>query len=193
MPVKCPQCGTENLDGAFYCDECGASLQEAVPTEGPAPVPEEAPSPAPGEKRCPSCGHGNPADAQFCENCGATLAPEAAEPVPPAAPSPRLVVVPTGQEIPLDLSKGQVLIGRTDQVSRVFPDVDLTPYGGYDAGVSRRHCLITQTAGTFFVQDLDSTNGTKLNGSTLAPHQPQVIKDGDTLELGILQLVFRVQ
>lgn len=53
MPIKCPQCGTENLDGALFCDECGASLTEvsAQPSAEAAPaevapteaVPEAAP------------------------------------------------------------------------------------------------------------------------------------------------------
>ncbi len=190
MAVKCPQCGTENLDGTLFCDECGAPLEQeaaAAPPVGPVEVP--AP-PSAGVLICQSCGHENPADAQFCEECGARLAREEA-PAPPA-PQARLVIVSSGEEIPLDFSKGEVLIGRKDQVSRVFPDVDLTPYGGYDAGVSRRHCRITVAGGQFFVEDLESTNGTKLNGSLILPHQPQLIKDGDSIELGILQLTFRV-
>lgn len=225
MPVKCPQCGTENLEGALFCDECGASLTEAVaapmevlptvPAEAPAaPVeapeeiaaPTEAPAPAVAGLKCPTCGHENPIDARFCESCGAALAipaPEAppveappveAPPVAPpvAVPVVKLVVVDSGAELPLDMSGGEALIGRADPVSRVFPEVDLTPHGGYDAGVSRRHCRILQQGDQFFVEDLGSTNGTKLNGQIIPPNQLRPLQDGDTLELGLLKLTFKV-
>jgi len=219
MPIKCPQCGTENLDGALFCDECGASLTEvtgAQPSEpaeaAPAEVapaeaaPAEAVPPVVGALKCPSCGHENPPDARYCENCGAALtAPAGAPPPTPtpieappvappvAAPPAALVIADTGTEIPLDFSKGEVLIGRADPVSRVFPDVDLTPHGGYEAGVSRKHCRIIKQGDQFFVEDLQSTNGTKLNGRFIPPNQPQPLKDGDTLELGVFKVTFKVK
>ncbi len=214
MPIKCPQCGTENLDGALFCDECGASLSEvsaqpseAAPAEAPAEAPVEAAPPVVGALKCPSCGHENPPDARFCENCGAALtapasppaptpapaeAPPVAPPPPVAVPTAALVIAETGTELPLDFSKGEVLIGRADPVSRVFPDVDLTPHGGYEAGVSRKHCRIVKQGDQFFVEDLQSTNGTKLNGRFIPPNQPQPIKDGDVLELGAFKVTFKV-
>lgn len=216
MPIKCPQCGTENLDGALFCDECGASLVEtsAQPPEaapaGPASpeaVPEAAPSeaapPVAGAIECPSCGHKNPPDALFCENCGTKLTAPAGVPVPPveaapvppavAAPVAVLVIAESGTELPLDFSRGEILIGRADPVSRVFPDVDLTPHGGYEAGVSRKHCRIFKQGDKFFIEDLQSTNGTKLRGRFIPPNQPQPIEDGDEIELGVFKLVFKVK
>ncbi|QUV78650.1 zinc ribbon domain-containing protein [Chloracidobacterium thermophilum] len=34
--IRCPQCGTDNLDGSEYCDECGYQLSamRGVPTSG---------------------------------------------------------------------------------------------------------------------------------------------------------------
>lgn len=221
MPIKCPQCGTENLDGALFCDECGAQLTgvsaqpaEAAPTEvtpAEAAPPEAAPAevapPVVGALKCPTCGHENPPDARFCENCGAALtapasvpaptpAPAEAPPVEPppvAVPVAALVIAETGTELPLDFSKGEVLIGRADPVSRVFPDVDLTPHGGYEAGVSRKHCRIFKQGDQFFVEDLQSTNGTKLNGRFIPPNQPQPLNDGDVLELGAFKVTFKVK
>lgn len=220
MPIKCPQCGMENLDGALFCDECGASLtevsaqpseaapEEAAPTEV-APSAEAAPAevapPVVGALKCPSCGHENPPDARFCENCGAALTAPASVPTPapveapPVAPPPvavpvaALVIAETGTELPLDFSKGEVLIGRADPVSRVFPDVDLTPHGGYEAGVSRKHCRIIKQGDQFFLEDLQSTNGTKLNGRFIPPNQPQLLNDGDVLELGAFKVTFKVK
>jgi len=88
MPIKCPHCGTENLDGALFCDECGASLTEvsaqpsaeAAPAEAAPPetaseaAPAEVAPPVVGALKCPSCGHENPPDARYCESCGAPLA-----------------------------------------------------------------------------------------------------------------------
>ncbi len=212
MPIKCPQCGTENLDGALFCDECGASLSEvaAAPAETAAPEaahpPAEVSAPAQvpavaGALKCPSCGHENPPDARFCENCGAPLTAPAGVPlpapteVPSVAPPPvaALVIEGTGTEVPLDLSKSEVLIGRADPVSRVFPDVDLTPHGGYEAGVSRRHCRIFRQGDQFFVEDLQSTNGTKVNGQFIPPNRPHPLKDGDVLELGAFKVTFKVK
>jgi hypothetical protein len=219
MPIKCPLCGTENLDGALFCDECGASLTEvsAQPSAEAAPAeaapPETAPETAPAEVappvvgalKCPSCGHENPPDARYCENCGAALAAPASVPTPaptgveappvapPIAPVAALVIAETGTELPLDFSKGEVLIGRSDPVSRVFPDVDLTPHGGYEAGVSRKHCRIFKQGDQFFVEDLQSTNGTRLNGQFIPPNQPHPLNDGDVLELGAFKVTFVVK
>ncbi len=213
MPIKCPQCGTENLDGALFCDECGASLSEvaAAPAEAPAEGPAEAapevaaPEAAPpmvGALKCPSCGHENPPDARFCESCGAAISAPAGAPTPaeapPVAPPPvaapvAALLLESGVELPLDFSKNEVLLGRADPVSRVFPDVDLTPHGGYEAGVSRRHCRLLRQGDQFFVEDLQSTNGTKLNGQFLPPNQPHPLNDGDVLELGLLKLTFKVK
>lgn len=220
MPIKCPQCGTENLDGALFCDECGASLtevaaqpeeaapSEAAPVEAPAEAPAEVAPPVVGALKCPTCGHENPPDARFCENCGATLtapasaptptpapaeAPPVAPPPPVVVPAAALIIADTGTELPLDFSKGEVLIGRADPVSRVFPDIDLTPHGGYEAGVSRKHCRIVKQGDQFFVEDLQSTNGTKLNGRFIPPNQPQPLKDGDVLELGAFKVTFKVK
>jgi pSer/pThr/pTyr-binding forkhead associated (FHA) protein len=37
-------------------------------------------------------------------------------------------------------------------------------------------------------EDMDSTNGTLVNGQKLAPRQPHPLHDGDTIQLGKLIL-----
>jgi pSer/pThr/pTyr-binding forkhead associated (FHA) protein len=123
---------------------------------------------------------------------GPTPAPTGVEALP-IAPVVALVIAETGTELPLDFSKGEVLIGRSDPVSRVFPDVDLTPHGGYEAGVSRKHCRIFKQGDQFFVEDLQSTNGTRLNGQFIPPNQPRPLNDGDVLELGAFKVTFVVK
>lgn len=86
-----------------------------------------------------------------------------------------------------------VKLGRTDQKSRFIPDVDLTPYGAIDRGVSREHAQLEIADEKLYVTDLDSTNGTFLAGQRLEPGVKTVIRKGDELLLGRLavQVLFR--
>ena len=53
-----------------------------------------------------------------------------------------------------------------------------------DPTVSRRHVRLTRNGGRFYIEDLNSTNGTRLNGAVLAPFAPRAIAPGDEVELG---------
>jgi predicted amidophosphoribosyltransferase len=168
---------------------------EPVPAAAPAavaePVTEVAPPAAPA---CPACGAEiEPGDA-FCSACGFTLeaapTPEAV-PTPPAPPAgPRLVVVASGAEIPLPQGE-EIFVGREDPVSGVFPDVDLTPHGGEEGGVSRQHARLIVEGGNYFVEDLDSTNFTFVNKQKLTPKTRQPINDGDELRVGRVALILK--
>lgn len=57
-PVVCANCGTKNLRGSKYCNECG---HELTPTS---------------TQLCPNCEASNPIDRLYCDNCGARLAAE---------------------------------------------------------------------------------------------------------------------
>ena len=185
--------------------EAEAAPAEAAPVEPveeavPEPVVEEAPPPAPaGPPSCPACGTEVEEGDTFCSNCGAVLkeaevpAPvEAAVPVeaPPAAAGPRLVVSASGAEIPL-VTEGELLIGREDPVSGIYPEIDLTPHGGEDGGVSRRHAKLIIEAGATYVEDLDSTNFTFVNKQKVAAKTRHQLNDGDELRCGRVALVFR--
>lgn len=56
------------------------------------------------------------------------------------------------------------------------------------ARASRRHCEITLLRGVAWVSDLDSTNGTILNGARLGAPAP--LRDGDLIEVGGSVIVF---
>jgi len=64
--------------------------------------------------------------------------------------------------------------------------LDLTELGAHRHGVSRQHCLIWRRGKHLVVTDLDSTNGTYLNGELLRPHEEYVVADGNQLILGTL-------
>src|SRR5262245_47812752 len=50
--------------------------------------------------------------------------------------------------------------------------------------VSRQHAHILCEDGQFFVEDLESANGTFLNGKRLAPHMRVPLTDKDHLQIG---------
>ena len=104
---------------------------------------------------------------------------------------PRLVVTASGAEIPLP-AKEEILIGREDPVSGIFPEVDMTPHGGDEGGISRRHARIRVDGGMYFIEDLDSTNYTYVNKQKLVPKTPQVVSDGDEIRLGRVSLIFKM-
>jgi len=53
-----------------------------------------------------------------------------------------------------------------------------------DPQISTRHVVISTKNHQLFVRDLQSTNGTKLNGKALVPQTPAEIRTGDVLLLG---------
>jgi pSer/pThr/pTyr-binding forkhead associated (FHA) protein len=133
---------------------------------------------------------------KFCSNCGAVLQaaaePAVAEAAPLPSPSagPRLVVTASGAEIPLPAGD-DILIGREDPVSGIFPQVDLTPHGGEEGGVSRRHARLIVEGASYFIEDLDSTNYTFVNQQKLAPRTRHPLRDGDEIRCGRVALVLK--
>jgi len=209
--VTCPSCGTPAIPGEAYCGNCGAALPAAQPAApAAAPVQPVAPLPTPvapvgATVRCPTCGTDNMPGQAFCDNCGASLAaapppvvvPPVAPVVPPVAPPPpvigmrpRLVVAGTGAQFDLS-GKAEIVVGREDPVSGVFPEVDLTPHGGEEGGVSRRHAKITVRGNQCLIEDLNSTNFTFVNNQKLNPGVPQPLNSGDQVRLGRVVLTFQ--
>lgn len=56
--------------------------------------------------------------------------------------------------------------------------------------VSRRHCIIRRTEAGFTVEDLESANGTRINGYGLTVGQQYLLNEGDILQLS--DIVFTV-
>lgn len=89
--------------------------------------------------------------------------------------------------------RDKIIIGRNDPVANMYPDLDLSPYGGQEGGVSRRHAAIVQDSENeaLFLEDLNSTNGTRINGFTLEAGRRYRLRDGDELEFGQVRMVLR--
>jgi pSer/pThr/pTyr-binding forkhead associated (FHA) protein len=61
----------------------------------------------------------------------------------------------------------------------------------YDRSVSGRHCEIVARDGRFFVNDLQSKNGTYINNSKIVSETE--IFSGNILRLGMLEMRFDVR
>ncbi len=165
-----------------------AQIQEAVIEEE---VFEEVVA---GPPVCPVCGAEITPGQRFCGDCGADIAgPEEVElevepEVLAVVSGPYLEVVTSGAQIPLVLQP-ELLVGRLDEVSGIEPEVDMTPHGGLDGGVSRRHAQLFYEKGNWFVFDLDSTNGTCVNGQEIAPKTRVPVFDGAKIEFGEIEVI----
>ena len=79
----------------------------------------------------------------------------------------------------IELEDGDNLLGREKAV-RVWID---------DPAVSRHHARIRVSAGRATVQDLESKNGTLVNGRAI--DAPTSLADGDVLQIGRAEMTFR--
>jgi hypothetical protein len=98
-----------------------------------------------------------------------------------------LHLLDTGQVLPLSV-KNEFTIGRVSEGQPIMPDIDLSPYHAYAAGVSRLHGVIKRDGNRIIFIDLGSANGTYINGKRLNPNVEQVINHGDIIALGKLKL-----
>lgn len=89
--------------------------------------------------------------------------------------------------------RDKIVLGRGDPVANFHPDLDLTPYGGQEGGVSRRHAAVVRDddSQALYLEDLGSTNGTRINGFLLEPHRRYRLCDGDEIELGRVRVTLR--
>lgn len=161
--VICPSCGAENLPGTLFCVQCGTYL----PSGGPLrtePLPEQE--------------DGRSARPRLDESATETVN----KPL-----NIEVDVLNTGRKVLLSTEQ-ELLVGRLDAAHGIFPELDMTPDGGLEQGVSRRHARIYAREGTCFVEDLDSTNGTFLNDERVTPYLPYAFNDGDILTFGTMRL-----
>ena len=68
--------------------------------------------------------------------------------------------------------------------------IDLGMWDAYDKGVSRRHIQLNPTNDQLKVKDLESTNGSQLNGNPMDSKRNYALRPGDRLTLGHLPMRF---
>ncbi len=88
--------------------------------------------------------------------------------------------VPQDPERRIPLDKAENLIGRRDVDQSSVPDVR-----PHDPSVSRRHAkLLLRADGTVAILDLESANGTFVNGEQILAGVPRYLAQGDVVTLG---------
>ena len=214
----CPNCAAANVASALFCEDCGydfttgalpTPLSPLVPPDGVAgqdpgtpaigvpaaltPLPGAAPTPAPAAGSPPhsqvSPGPGPEAGTGPNAGTGAAewvaelwIDPDwygsqgADEPCP--SPGPPIVV---------PLTDRSLLIGRQSSSRNIHPQVDC----GADSGVSRRHAQLTTDGQRWWVEDLQSANGTfvgtaggSVPSSSIAPGLRREVAEDERLYVG---------
>ena len=147
---------------------------------------------------CPECGFQNPETANYCSKCGALLVKDEG-----GAETTMTFTAEEGEEARAealeDLGvKGPALIvrsggGRTGET--FHPEGEETTIGRSpdcgifldDVTVSRRHAVLSDRDGAFFIEDQGSLNGTFVNRRRVESAQ---LEDGDELQIGKYRLTF---
>jgi len=157
--IICPNCSFEEPEGALFCTECGTKLIDgdglSTATFGTTDLNIKTSGPPP-------------------------------EPGPPIAVTEAQVnlhIVRTGQILPL-VGREEHTLGRISQGQSILPDIDLAPYDGYSQGVSRLHATLKIKESNLYIEDLGSSNGTRINDNKIDPHSDQLIHHGDVISLG---------
>ena len=88
------------------------------------------------------------------------------------------------------MREADTLIGRRGGSEPV--DLDLGYYDP-DGYISRNHARITMNRHRYRLIDLDSANGTYVNGERLAPRVPRLLRDDDRIRLGRVVLRFDIR
>lgn len=109
--------------------------------------------------------------------------------VQPAVQGPQLFIATSGVALSIPLLD-EVMIGRRNPLSAQIPDLDLEPFGAGSAGVSRQHARILRRDPGWFLEDLQSTNGTYVNEVRLLPRRPIQLRSGDLVRFGQMTLIF---
>ncbi|NNE98982.1 MAG: FHA domain-containing protein [Pyrinomonadaceae bacterium] len=204
--IKCQACGTQNLDGSQYCDECGDSLvkyQAPLGNASPQNEPESSAPPDQGEPIFKSASVTSVGIPQVVENKISDGASEGNDEKktsvgsvsdPNASEASANLVIDRGSDIgrKFPIAADESNIGRWDADNGVFPDIDLDAHDP-EAKVSRKHARIIFRNGEYLLEDLGSTNGTFINrGRRLIPGAPQKLSEGDEIIVGKTFLRFHI-
>ena len=151
--LPCPHCSTLNAAEALFCENCGYDFTTGtMPRPQPAPEDNQSPvgsrRPRPGV-RAAGC-RGRPRGVfDWVAEVWIDPAWYEAQESPDPMPSPGLPdVVP--------LRGCSLLVGRTSRSRNIHPEIDCET----DSGVSRRQAQLTTDGHRWWVEDLESANGT---------------------------------
>ena len=201
-----------------YCDVCGLPIgAAATPAAASVPAPAVAAS-GPALQACPNCSESAAADALFCESCGYDFTtgtmPRPASPLDLSTPPPAPVAPPMtadwvverwvdpdwyavqqsddpcpspGLPVVVPITAKSVLVGRPSKSRGINPEIDC----GDDTGVSRRQAQLTTDGQRWWVEDLQSSNGTYVAPSSsplpedpIPPGQRRELNEDDRIYVG---------
>ena len=143
----CPNCQLPARADALFCEGCGYDFTTgAMPRRGPVPTATTTSSATPASTNtAPELAA--PWVAEVWIDPAWYASQQSPDPLPSAGPP--LVVA---------LRHTSLLIGRSSRSRDIHPDIDC----GADNGVSRRHAQVTSDGTRWWVEDLQSSNGTFL-------------------------------
>jgi hypothetical protein len=181
----CPNCGFEALSGALFCEDCGydfttGALPPPLPGSGGSLDLGPASSPAPATSQAaattllapdePTVGRDAPGTPTWVAEVWVDPDWYATQESNDPCPSPGMPVI-----VPLDMRS--VLVGRRSVSRNITPQIDC----GADSGVSRRHAQLTTDGTRWWIEDLQSSNGTYVGQAGAAlPTMP--LQAGQKLE-----------
>jgi hypothetical protein len=165
--IMCPYCHASHVPNTVFCDECGECLLEDNVHE---------------------------TDLDLQQNLNGVLSRPTPTPIYPANAQPlaiRLKIGTNQREIEMPLDR-VIHIGRISPGSNTFPEIDLSKEVGSDRTVSRRHARILKQGNKVVIEDMNSVNGTFVNGKKLDPYLPESLRDGDLLRLGRVPIKIKI-
>jgi hypothetical protein len=157
--IRCPSCGQHEFVGTLFCSECGVRLTQQIPSHGEGERGGEGPT--------------SVADGPDVGLASGALA--------------GLKLLNTDEVISL-IGRTQFTLGRSMPGQAVIPDIDLDRLDASLHGVSRMHAELTVGTDQVLIKDLESVNGTLVNGKRLRPQRAVPISNGDVIEIGGLRL-----
>jgi hypothetical protein len=163
-PYCCAHCGAKYNFFRLYCKACGCVLPAALTHQGEV-------------TQLLSDNQAQPVDVQWGRSYFHRYA--------------RLMFVDerSGEVLPIPLDTPSVLIGRTS--ADIVPAVAFPGLYAAANGISRTHARLDVSDTALFLTDLDSTNGTFLDGQPLTPQLPYALHNRAALQLG--KVLLRVQ
>ena len=179
----CPSCQTPNPAEALFCEACGYDFTTGTMPRSAPLAPPEGLQPPDAPTTTPTADAGPPPAAT-----GSTSGPDA----PGATWVAEIWIDPawyTEQDSPDPLPSAglptivalrgrSVLVGRTSRSRNIHPEIDCEP----DTGTSRRQAQLTSDGSRWWVEDLDSANGTFV-GPASGPLPTDPVPVGQKVEL----------
>ena len=145
---------------------------------------------------CPECGFQNPEAANYCAKCGALLVREEGdETTQTFSPVEADEALGTLDDLGVEGPALVVRSGGGRAGESFLPQDDRTTIGRSpdcgvfldDVTVSRRHAVLVQRAGRWYIEDQGSLNGTFVNRRRVESAE---LEDGDEIQIGKYRLTF---